>query len=226
MGGDAIARILAGDVSPSGRLPNTIYPADFVTTRKITDMSLRDFGGITYRYYTGAPLWPFGYGLSYTSFTYSMDPHDSYQSVSVESMVAAHKRYYETLGRQPEAPVQYTVVVTNIGRVASDTVVLGFVTSTDPDAPIKELFGYARVHLNPGEDVTVHFTVPPQVLSLVDKLGNESIRPGVYKLSIGDSLETVEALLEVVGEAQNIFSLQKIRENATKRDKGTVGSFV
>jgi len=74
MGGDAIASILAGDVSPSGRLPNTIYPADFINVRDIWDMNLRDKGGITYRYYTGTPLWEFGFGLSYTTFAYTIEP--------------------------------------------------------------------------------------------------------------------------------------------------------
>jgi len=96
MGGDAIASILAGDVSPSGRLPNTIYPADFVNVRDIWDMNLRDKGGITYRYYTGTPLWEFGFGLSYTTFAYTIEPLEREKTVTVESMVSAHKGYYET----------------------------------------------------------------------------------------------------------------------------------
>jgi len=127
-------------------------------------------------------------------------------------MVSAHKGYYETLGKQPYGAPQYTVLVKNIGQVESDNVVLGFLTSKDPNAPLKELFGYQRVHLKPGENATVHFTVPPQVLSLVDEYGNEEIRPGVYKLSIGDSLQTVEAILNVVGTPKTIFSLQDIKE--------------
>jgi len=216
MGGDAIARVLAGDVSPAGRLPNTIYPANFVNVRDIWEMGLREKGGITYRYYTGTPLWEFGFGLSYTTFSYTMDPLESVKTVSVESMVLAHKHYYETLGKQPNAPAQYTVVVKNTGQVESDDVVLGFITSKDPDAPLKELFGYERVHLKPGENATVHFSVPPQVLSHVDIYGNEEIRPGVYKISIGDSLETVEAVLNVVGKPKTIFSLQAIKEKYGK----------
>jgi len=217
LGGEAIARVLTGDVSPAGRLPNTIYPANLVNVRDIHDMGLREKGGITYRYYTGTPLWEFGFGLSYTTFSYTMEPQEREKTVSVDSMVSVHKEYYETLGKLPNAPAQFTVVVKNTGKVASDNVVLGFVTSKDPDAPLKELFGYDRVHLRPGENATVYFSVPPQVLSLVDKNGNEEIRPGVYKISIGDSLETVEAVLNVVGTPKTIFSLQAIKEKYAKK---------
>ena len=69
MGGDAIASVLYGDVSPSGRLPYTMYDSDFVGRRpNIGDMSLSTGGGLTYQYYDGTPLWPFGFGLSYTTF--------------------------------------------------------------------------------------------------------------------------------------------------------------
>jgi len=215
MGGDAIARILAGDVSPSGRLPVTVYPANFITARDIWDMNLRDKGGITYRYYTGQPLFEFGFGLSYTTFSYVISSEESFKMVTVGSMVDAHSSYYETMGKMPNAPAIYTVVVTNTGKVESDNVVLGFLTNPPgPNAPLKELFGYTRVHLKPGEKTTVQFPVPPQVLSLVDKYGNEEIHPGVYTISIGDSLQTVEAKLKVVGEPRTIFSLQAIRKSS------------
>jgi len=210
LGGDAIARIIAGDVSPAGRLPNTIYPANFIE-RSIDDMNLRDNGGITYRYYTGTPLWEFGYGLSYTTFNYSIDSTEQFKVATAESIAAVHKEYYQEAGKMPNAPFQFTVVVTNTGKVESDNVVLGFITN-QPNGLLKELFGYERVHLKPGENATVHFTVPPQVLSTVDEEGNEDILPGIYHLTMGDPLQCVNAILKVTGEKKNIFSLKKIKE--------------
>jgi len=206
LGGDAIASILWGDVSPSGRLPVTIYPHDFVTVRDIMDMGLRDKGGITYRYYTGRPLWEFGFGLSYTTFSYSIEePH-----LTTTTQVAAqgyHKYFKEYSPDQ-----QYKVTVTNTGSVTSDVVVLGFLSSNHSDAPIKELFGYARVSkLKPNTSQTVYFSIPPQVLSLVDPKGNEEIHPGLYKVTIGDSLQTVEGSLLVTGDKITVFSLPKLR---------------
>jgi len=217
LGGDAIARILAGDVSPAGRLPNTIYPANFISARPISDMNLRDNGGVTYRYYTGAPLWEFGFGLSYTTFNYSIEESETTKVVTVDSLYAVHPEYYRTAGKIPNAPAQYTVLVTNTGKVESDNVVLGFVSSTDPDAPLKELFGYARVHLSPGEKTIVYFTVPPQVISLVNDQGEEEIRPGLYQISIGDPLQYVHAVLKVVGEPKMILSLPKAKDAYRKR---------
>ena len=71
LGGAAIVNILFGKVSPAGKLPITIYDKSFLTSPpSIMDMNLRNNGGITYRYYTGTPVYSFGYGLSDTNFTY------------------------------------------------------------------------------------------------------------------------------------------------------------
>jgi len=212
LGGDAITSLLWGDVSPSGRLPVTIYPQDLTTTRDIIDMGLREKGGITYRYYTGKPLWEFGFGLSYTTFRYSIDePH---LTTTTEVAANGYHKYYK--GYTPDQ--QYRVTVTNSGSVTSDVVVLGFLSSNHSDAPIKELFGYARVSkLAPNANQTVYFSIPPQVLSLIDKQGNEEIHPGLYKVTIGDSLHTVEGTLLVKGEKITVLSLPKLRVKASKK---------
>jgi len=213
MGGDAIASILFGAVSPSGRLPVTIYPHDLITARDIMDMGLRDKGGITYRYYTGKPLWEFGFGLSYTTFRYSLDqPH-----LTTTTQVAA-QGYHNYFSKEYAPDQQYKITVTNTGSVTSDVVVLGFLSSNHSDAPIKELFGYARVSkLGPNASQTVYFNVPPTVLSLVDAKGNEEIHPGLYKVTIGDSLQTVEGTLLVEGEKITVFSLPQLRAKAASK---------
>jgi len=68
-GGVAIADVIFGDYNPGGKLPVTYYASDFVTQSDFLDMSMTDSPGRTYRYYTGKPLWPFGWGLSYTTFS-------------------------------------------------------------------------------------------------------------------------------------------------------------
>lgn len=68
-GAQAIAEILFGDVNPSGKLPITIFPSNYVNQISLFDMNMSDGPGRTYRYYKGTPLWPFGFGLSYTNFS-------------------------------------------------------------------------------------------------------------------------------------------------------------
>lgn len=194
MGGDAISDILLGKISPGGRLPYTIYPADFAQKRSMIDMGLRSNGGITYRYYTGSPLWEFGFGMSYTSFSYSWPSQSPKIQCSTDSAV--------------DQGIVYTVNVTNTGKMAGDEVVMGFINSTDPNAPLKELFAFERIHLEPGQSAQVHLTVQPQVLSLVDGEGVESIRPGLYGVRIGN----ISTKLRLMGEARVLFDLPAIKK--------------
>lgn len=129
-GGDAIASLLFGDISPSGRLPYTMYDADFTARRpSIGDMSLSANGGITYQYYTGTPLWRFGRGLSYTTFNVS------WASASAARVLRGH----QSNGPSPDASqrkqqrdqVTYIVSVTNTGSVTSDVTVLAYADAGD-----------------------------------------------------------------------------------------------
>jgi len=156
-GGTAISSILYG-LSPSGRLPYTIYDADFTTRRpdiglialqfckqiltlpyiSIGEMSLSTNGGITYQYYEGKPLWPFGYGLSYTSFGLSWAAPSNLSGTS------------STLNQ-----LSYGVNVVNTGAVVSDVSVLAYLThqSTAAPGPLprRELFAFCRIRdLHPG----------------------------------------------------------------------------
>ena len=222
LGGDAIASILYGDVSPGGRVTQTVYPAAWADTRPISDMSLRGYAadhnvGITYMHYTGTPLFAFGFGLSYTTFAFawsseratSSATHASHATTTTAAMAALHKEHYtlsveERAARSPG----YTVVVTNTGKVAAATSVLAFVDSSaalggDVDAPANgELFDFGRTPvLAPGASHTVILTIAPTVLSLVDVHGTERIAPGEYAVTIGvegaseDSLEETDGLL-------------------------------
>ncbi|XP_065184940.1 uncharacterized protein LOC135815553 [Sycon ciliatum] len=200
LGGDAVADVLFGKVNPSGRLPTTVYPASY-TDRSYFDMNLRDNGGCTYLHYTGDALWEFGYGLSYTTFSYSWESGSIGESViHVDTSTAA------SVG---DTPLMYTVVVKNTGDVAGADSVLGFLKSSNQsDAPIRELFDFGRVYLQAGESATVHLTVSPQTLSLTDREGAQSIRRGEYSVEVGD----LRGKFIVDGGDVELFSYPRIKQ--------------
>ena len=162
-GGAAIAETLSGKNDPGGRLPVTFYK-DVHQLPPFEDYSMK---GRTYRYFTGEPLWPFGYGLSYTSFKY-------------------------TDLTLPQAPIQagasldVAATVTNIGKVAGDEVVQLYLTfPNDPGAPLHALRGFERVHLAPGASRRVAFHLRPRDLSMVTSTGNILVAQGSYTVSVG-----------------------------------------
>jgi beta-glucosidase len=162
-GGAAVAETLSGKSNPGGRLPVTFYK-DVHQLPHFEDYSMK---GRTYRYFEGEPLWPFGYGLSYTSFAYS------------------------GLGL-PKAPLQagdplnVTVKVTNTGKVQGDEVVQLYLEFPHvPGAPLRALRGFQRVHLAPGASQQVEFHLQPRDLSMVTEAGDIIVAEGTYKLSAG-----------------------------------------
>jgi beta-glucosidase len=162
-GGDAVARAIAGDFSPAGRLPVTVYRSvDDLPPFADYDMSHR-----SYRYFDGEVLYPFGHGLSYTTFEYS-DARLSGKQVPAT-------------GR-----VEVTVDVTNTGKRDGDEVVQLYVSHPDfGGAPVRSLAGFERIHLQSGETKTVAFTLEDRALSLVDADGVRRIVPGTVNLWIG-----------------------------------------
>jgi beta-glucosidase len=162
-GGTAIADTLSGKNNPAGRLPVTFYK-DVSQLPKFEDYSMENR---TYRYFTGKPLYPFGYGLSYTTF--------SYAGLSVpESPVAAGD------------PVNAAVTVTNTGKVAGDEVVQLYLKFPSVEgAPRMALRGFQRVHLDPGESRQVHFELKNRDLGMVNTTGDPMIPGGQYTISIG-----------------------------------------
>ena len=161
-GGQAVAELLAGDFSPAGRLPVTFY--------KSVDQlpPFEDYGmrGRTYRYFGGEPLYPFGYGLSYTTFTYAKPV------VSQPSIEAGQS-------------VDVSVDVRNGGARAGDEVVQLYVARKADGAPIRALRHFRRVHLEPGETRTLTFTVSAADMSVVDAAGQRAVPPGVVDVWVG-----------------------------------------
>jgi beta-glucosidase len=162
-GGAAVADVISGDFNPAGRLPVTFY-ANLSLLPPFDDYSM---AGRTYRYFDGAPLYPFGYGLSYATFTYSNARVDHEQ-------IAANEE------------INVSVEVKNTGAVAGDEVVQLYVSHAGvKGAPIRALAGFTRVHLNPGEQRTVTIPLRDRQLSVVDENGKRRIVPGIVDLWVG-----------------------------------------
>ena len=164
-GGAAIASTLSGKNNPAGRLPVTFYK-DVSQLPNFEDYSME---GRTYRYFTGEPLYGFGYGLSYTTFSYSA-------LTLPETSVKAGE------------PVEATVTVTNTGKVAGDEVAQVYLKFPDVEgAPRIALRGFQRVRLEPGESKQVHFELKNRDLGMVTAVGQPIVAGGDYTMSIGGS---------------------------------------
>jgi len=172
--GTAVADVLFGDYNPSGRLPVTFYKS-VDQLPAFTDYNMK---GRTYRYFTGEPLYNFGYGLSYTNFKYSNIKHP-YASVT-------------------GLPLQFSVEVQNTGSRDGDEVVELYVKHPDTGVrvPIHSLEGFDRVFLKAGEKKTVHFTLSPLQLSVVKEDGSRIEMPGKLEVYLGGSQPLPEALSE------------------------------
>jgi beta-glucosidase len=163
-GGTALADVLFGDYNPAGRLPVTFYKS----VEQLPPFQDYRMEGKTYRYFRGEPLYPFGYGLSYTRFKY-------------DNLKLNSKRYTTTQN------VQLSVDVRNVGAREGDEVVQLYVTdeaATSP-VPVRSLKGVRRVHLKPGERRRVTFTLAPRDLTMVDERGRRLLEPGEFRVSIG-----------------------------------------
>jgi beta-glucosidase len=162
-GGEAIARVLAGDDDPGGRLPVTFYRS----VRDLPPFVSYAMQGRTYRYFAGSPLYAFGYGLSYTHFSYADPTLSSAQLKAGESL-------------------QLSVTVHNDGRHVGDEVVQVYLDAPDqPLAPRHALVGFQRVHLAAGESRRLHFALSPRLLSSVDAQGGRAVEAGHYRLFVG-----------------------------------------
>ncbi len=165
-GGKAIADVLTGAVNPSGRLPLTFYAASS-DLPEFTDYSMKNR---TYRYFSGTPLYDFGFGLSYTKFSYGK------VKLSKDKVHAG-----DTLTAE--------VDVKNTGKRAGEEVAqLYLMAPADANgglSPKLQLEGYQRVSLKPGESRKVTFTLDPRMMSEVDAQGTRAVQPGSYQIAVG-----------------------------------------
>jgi beta-glucosidase len=163
-GGSAIAETLAGDNNPGGRLPLTFY-ASLTQLPPFEDYAMERR---TYRYFTGQPLYTFGYGLSYTSFAYSR--------LHVPATVHAGDN------------VTIEADLRNNGSLAGDEVAELYLTQPRGyQTPVRKLVSFQRVHLARGASTHLSLTIDPRSLSQVDDKGNHMILPGEYTISLGST---------------------------------------
>lgn len=184
-GGTAIAQTLAGINNPAGRLPVTFY-------KSVADLPPFDDYSIsnrTYRYFKGTPLYPFGYGLSYSKF--------EYRNVKLSSSQL-----------QAGKPITVDFDVQNTSRRDGDEVAEIYLHFPNiPEAPIRALRGITRVHIGAGKTEHVRMILDPRALSHVNQAGEHIIAPGSYRLSIGGGqpgtgAPTAEATFSITGQAR------------------------
>ena len=165
-GGNAVADILFGKVAPSGKLPIT-FPKSLNQLPAFEDYTMK---GRTYKYMNVDPMYPFGFGLSYTSFLYS--------DIKTSSRIISNKE-----------EITVSVKVTNIGKVQSDEVVQLYVSDlkASVDVPNFQLNNMKRISLNPGETTVVDFVLTPKAFEMVKDDGFRVIESGDFKIYLGGS---------------------------------------
>jgi beta-glucosidase len=163
-GGRAVADVLFGKVAPSGKLPIS-FPASVEQLPPYEDYAM---AGRTYRYMTAEPLYPFGFGLSYTQFAYSDLRLEREQIAAGEALA-----------------LRYTLA--NTGAQEAEEVAQVYLSDLEASVPVPlhKLVGFERVRLAPGERRTLSFTLAPELMELVDEDGAGRLEPGQFRLTVG-----------------------------------------
>jgi beta-glucosidase len=163
-GGRAVADVLFGDVSPAGKLPIT-FPNSLEQLPPFDDYSME---GRTYRYMTAEPLYPFGFGLSYSTFEYADLKLDRDEITAGDNL-------------------KVSVTVCNTGDRTAPEVAQFYLSDLQASAlvPFHKLVGFERVTLEPGESQTLQFTLTPEMMSFFDDDGKPTLEPGKFRLEVG-----------------------------------------
>jgi beta-glucosidase len=183
-GGAAIAETLSGLNNPAGKLPVTVYTG----VSQLPDFSNYSMEDRTYRYFTGTPLYPFGYGLSYSKFTFT-------------------NLKLSQLTLKAGVPLEVSVDVTNTSGPDGDEVVELYITPPQTlGNPLHALRAFQRIHLAKGATEPVKLSLTPRDLSFVDLAGDRYIHAGTYQITAGDgqpkapAASTTETTLTITGD--------------------------
>lgn len=174
-GGTAVADVLFGCYNPAGRLPVTFY-------RSANDLPpFEDYAmeGRTYKYFRGSPLFPFGYGLSYATFSYSSANTDRQEYL-------------------PADTIRLQVKIRNTGSLPGDEVIQVYCSKPGParSRPVRSLVGFRRSNISAGADGLVDINIPTRELRMYNhETGSYVVEPGLYKLEIGASSGDIRLVL-------------------------------
>eukprot|EP01064_Diplonema_japonicum_P000204 TRINITY_DN10144_c1_g1_i1.p1 TRINITY_DN10144_c1_g1~~TRINITY_DN10144_c1_g1_i1.p1 ORF type:complete len:758 (+),score=186.88 TRINITY_DN10144_c1_g1_i1:38-2275(+) len=192
-GGQAIADVVFGKVNPSGRLPHTQYPKQYLDNLSMFDMNMRpgvNNTGRTYRFYTGTPVYAYGSGISYTTFKYSfVSGNGAISQADLAADCQANNNngvYSVTAGAKVFGTI--AIKVENTGTVAGSDAVLAFSKAPAAGtggAPIKSLIGFEKVHLAPGASTIVYFPLHSMDLSLSNEQGKREPSVGTWQIAFG-----------------------------------------
>jgi beta-glucosidase len=177
-GGNAIAEVLFGEYNPAGRLPITFPQHEgqlpLVYNHKPTGR------GDDYNNLSGRPLFPFGFGLSYTTFEYS-DIRIDKKSIL------------------PDENLNVKFTLKNTGRREGDEVVQLYIKDklATVARPIMELKGFQRIHLQPDQSREITFTITPDLLKMLNKDVKRVVEPGVFQIMIGASSADIRLIAEI-----------------------------
>jgi len=172
--GEAVADVLFGDYNPAGRLPLTFYNS----VEDLPDFEDYDMPGRTYRYFEGEVLYPFGYGLSYTSFKY-------------DNLILEKDEI------SPDESITVTVDISNTGKQDGEEVVQMYIRHLDSDEvrPLKDLRGFERVGVKTGQSLVISMTLGPEELEYYDlSAGEYVVEPGKYEIMVGPSSASEDLL--------------------------------
>ena len=172
--GTAIADVLFGDYNPAGRLPVTFYKS----INDLPDFENYSMNNRTYRYFSGEPLFPFGYGLSYTSFKYG--------NLVIPATSTTN------------SDITFKVDVSNSGNMDGEEVVQVYLThkNAGTKTPIRALKAFKRISLKAGETKSAEFNLGPKELSIVNEEGIREVIPGEIEISVGGCQPSESALAE------------------------------
>ncbi|MFG6685821.1 glycoside hydrolase family 3 C-terminal domain-containing protein [Mariniflexile sp. HNIBRBA6329] len=193
-GGNAIADVLFGDYNPAGRLPITYYKS----IDQLPPFEDYNMAGRTYRYLNHEPLYPFGYGLSYTNFNYT--------NLIVPSEIDINK------------PITVSVTVSNTGNLDGDEVVQLYIKDEKASTtrPKHQLTGFKRINIKKGKEKEVQFTIQPRQLSMINNKNKLVIEPGWFTISVGgeqpnlsnknhaNSTNSISKRIKIVGKTKHL----------------------
>jgi beta-glucosidase len=186
-GGRAIAQVLFGEKNPEGRMPVTFYRS----TEELPDFTDYSMKGRTYRYMKKEALYPFGYGLSYTEFTYT-DVKTSAEVLSEEG-------------------ITISATLTNTGKREGTETVQAYVKADREGTPNAQLKGIAKVSLKPGESREVAITLPLSAFALYDEEAVNRVGIGTYLVSLGGS-QPEERSEKLTGRKVSVVTVRSEKE--------------